>query len=697
MLRRYLVPLLIILIAFTFRVSALDDVRHEFDRSYPHGLAIETLESIQDGHYQDPAPRFYISTIGLPNPLATVVLYMLVALFERSAFIATAISAMLNIVAVAMTFNLTRRLFGRSPAIVAALLMATSPWSVYISRGAYVQGFLEFGAVASAWLLFLALKLGKPRQLLASFVATAIMMQTYAVALALAGQAVAACMVTPATTRKFIKVVAIGMGLLILAIAIQTIPFFLIKYAALPTPDPIAALGANYGQSSSIANPFGLHLNLGALDHSLRLVSGRDFENELLNAVAPEFDTQQALGDGRAGLIDALVVVGVIIAIARSRRDSASRMVLAWLLLPIFTATALMMVFKSLQTTYYYMTITAPAGYILAGLPFMALDRLRQLHWSTHTRRVITGAVSMLVGLAGVAQVSISAWHLQGHASNIFNEPLPTMLPFAPLRWQKQLGDAWRTNCRQINDAFPHYWMVSTLETRRILRDGVSRATTDSEVWAVNESGGNCTLRLGSLAPAFAETIPVRFNDQITVTLYRSSAISTVVPSLGQPALTQSPTLKEIPGAHLYQMLQASAPLRVNLNWTLLDLATTPQSHPGEYVTVTQVMRIDALPNEPYQYWYFAPFVSLQNAQDNVLLTIDNAVALEGSKWQVGDIVISSVRVRVPDDTPPGAYQLKMTLFDPNQKKNAIFFAPDAEGKPIIDLLRPLTIVGPNP
>src|SRR5262245_24323011 len=126
--------LFIILIAFALRVNGLDKVWHDVDTGWPHGLAIETLESILDGRYQDPAPHLYNSTIGLPNPLGAVYLWMLVALFDRSAYSAFAIAAMLNVLAVAMTFDLARRLFGRSPAIVAAVLAASSTWGIWIGR-----------------------------------------------------------------------------------------------------------------------------------------------------------------------------------------------------------------------------------------------------------------------------------------------------------------------------------------------------------------------------------------------------------------------------------------------------------------------------------------------------------------------------------------------------------------------------------
>lgn len=693
MLRRRLLPLLILLLAFGFRVSELDNVQHEFDRSYPHGLAIETLESIQDGRFRDPAPRFYISTIGLPNPLATVVLYMAVALFERSAFVATVISAFLNVLAVAMVWNLARRLFGRSSAIAAAVLMATSPWSVYIARGGYVQGFLEFGAIASAWLMLPALKLAKPRQLLASFGITTIMMQTYAVAMALAGQTFAVCVSAFTTARKLSRVVLIGFAILALAVAMQTLPHFLFPHESLGVPNPVAALDGNYGQSTSIPNPFGIHLNLGAFDHTLRLVSGRDFENELLLPTAPDSAAQELLGDARASLIDALLLLGVLIAAARFRSDMGSRMLLVWLLLPILIATVLMALFKSLQTSYYFMTITAPAGYILASLPFMALRRIQITKLTAQRWERI--ALTIVLSSAAVLQTGISAWHLHGHTFKVFSDPLPAILNFSPLRWQMHLGNAWRANCREVNDALPHFWMVSVLETSRLLRDGVSRANANSDVWAVDPRGGNCTLRLRGPAPALAEVIPVQFNENTILPLYRSPVISPDERLLQDRTPLQPAVLREIPGAGIYQQSNAAAPLRVNLLWTLLDLASTAQARPGEWVTVTQVLRIDALPDEPYGSWYFAPFVTLADAEDKPLVTVDNAVALQGSTWRVGDIVISSVVLRIPADAAPGVYQLKLSLFDPNQKKNAVFFAPDADSKPILDLLRPLSVLSP--
>jgi hypothetical protein len=60
--------------------------------------------------------------------------------------------------------------------------------------------------------------------------------------------------------------------------------------------------------------------------------------------------------------------------------------------------------------------------------------------------------------------------------------------------------------------------------------------------------------------------------------------------------------------------------------------------------------------------------------------------------WRPGDIIISNVRLKVPADAAPGIYKLKISLFDPNQKVNAVFFVPGAPDKPILNLERSLTI-----
>jgi hypothetical protein len=373
-------------------------------------------------------------------------------------------------------------------------------------------------------------------------------------------------------------------------------------------------------------------------------------------------------------------------------------MTLVWFLVPTLTATLLMAVFTTLHTTYYYMTIASPAGYLLAALPFASIDWLAK-RWTVQPRwgTIIRVSLGAALGLVGLAQLAVSSSHLAGHIGYMQRLPPSQNMLFGPLRWQMALRDIWRTQCIEINDVLPHYWMVSVLETARPVREGTARTNSQSEVWAVGERGGNCTSRTTGHAPMLSTAIRVQPSDHAWVDVYRSLPLSPAGPVFDTDESVGNRTLQSIPGSNVYKMLNGDGPLKVNLNWTLIDLAAPPTAQSGGWITINQAWQVDALPDEPHWNWYFAPFVTLSNETDQALVTLDNAPALEGWMWRPGDIILNTVRLQVPTNAIPGHYKLQITLFDPNQKKNAVFFTPDTPDKPILVLERTLTINAPKP
>jgi hypothetical protein len=132
--------------------------------------------------------------------------------------------------------------------------------------------------------------------------------------------------------------------------------------------------------------------------------------------------------------------------------------------------------------------------------------------------------------------------------------------------------------------------------------------------------------------------------------------------------------------------------MTTNIGWSLHQLQMPAQAKAGEAITVTHVWRVDSLPNEPFATWYYAPFVKLIAPDGRQVLSVDNAPALEGWSWRPGELLVSDVRLELPADVPAGEYTLEMSLFDPNQKKNAVYFDPAAPAEPILVLRRPIEI-----
>jgi len=132
--------------------------------------------------------------------------------------------------------------------------------------------------------------------------------------------------------------------------------------------------------------------------------------------------------------------------------------------------------------------------------------------------------------------------------------------------------------------------------------------------------------------------------------------------------------------------------LATHLGWSLLQLDAPAQAHPGDYVVIRHVWRIDALPPEEHAAWYFAPFIDLRTPNGAQVATIDDARALPGYAWQLGSQLHSIVHLKIPADAAPGRYTLEFSLFDPNQKKNAVYFDPRDPATPVVVLKRTIVV-----
>ncbi len=91
------------------------------------------------------------SSVGVPNGPLSVWLLAIPYAFSRSPIVATGFLAALNVLAVAMTLALARRMFGLRAAWVAGLLFAAAPWAVLNSRKLWAQDLLPPFVVGYLW------------------------------------------------------------------------------------------------------------------------------------------------------------------------------------------------------------------------------------------------------------------------------------------------------------------------------------------------------------------------------------------------------------------------------------------------------------------------------------------------------------------------------------------------------------------
>ncbi len=698
---------LVLLVAFACRLHAVQAAWIDNDRTYPHALGLQILDALSTSQFnQLPLLSLHI-TVGVRNGAGASYLLALAGVFDRSLFFAIAFELMLSVAAVAMTYALTRRLWGNAPAFIASLLMATSPWTVYEARGTWVQGSLEFFTVAAAWLAWPALQQGKPQRLVGAFAVAAFAFHTYLAAFGIIAQLLLSCAL--AFQRRLARAVIIGTALCLASVALYAV--FL---AASPDGVLMEKIRPLFERSNAPAQPLQENPNASLLEqrftrdplaHALRLVSGRDYMT-VWTSREDNYPLRQALNESRAVLAELLMLAGGIALFLRARRDAMARVVLGWFALPVAVGFLAATASSTFDLQPMYLLLSSPAGYMLAGAAWLLLPRSITTTESRKTNQGILNEVRLgrsekapnnlphaveggtslweamrhpanhanraalvLLSVWAVANVAIAGVAFISAANTVYGQPFVGTLNWLPLRWGERIGAVLREQCSAINDSTDvnkdqQSWLTSWTRTSRKVQMESARFKNDGNVWSVQAQGGNCVLLpAGAPAPANAEAIPVQFDDGTQFVVHRSLPYTLTEPLMN-----------------------------VNLGWSLLNLSTPESAKAGDEIIIRQDFRIDSLPNEPHDTWLFQPYVKLLNAQREVVAQVDNGAALKGWGWQAGALHLNTTRLRIPSNLPAGEYTLEISLFDPNQMKNAVYFDPVAPATPIVTIQRQLSI-----
>ena len=76
------------------------------------------------------------------------------------------------------------------------------------------------------------------------------------------------------------------------------------------------------------------------------------------------------------------------------------------------------------------------------------------------------------------------------------------------------------------------------------------------------------------------------------------------------------------------------------------------------------------------------------------LIIVSTKSAQAHYEWRTGDEILSTITFQVPKGATSGNYSLLVSLFDPNQKKNAVYFSPQKPQEPIVVIKRTMHIDG---
>lgn len=635
------------------RLHGLNLIRQNEDRAYPHGQGIAIREALADGRMGDLPTLGITASIDLPNPIGASYFWAAFTAIDPDPYTATAFVAMANVLVAACAYSIAKKQAGPLAGLAAGILAATNPWSNWVARGAWLQGTIETFSALALWLAYTGAVSRSGRRIVAAGAVAAVAMQTYLVAFGLMAQLALAIFVSGAFRARQLKRPA----LITICLCVISLTMFAALFLARPkTP-------GNFGNPVNPPQPTDL-VNLDPINHALRLASGRDFENTFVETDTPNFALRDSISDARATLIDVLFGVGLVILAWQSMRPfdklRASRMLLVWAMAPVLGAFVIAnFVFKAWEVHVFYLMLGSPVYYILPALIFSPLRR-GEAKIKNNPLRLSVSAVGMLLVMGCAA---ISLWNFQGEVEANVRFPynhdgLPSLL----LRDQKRISGELKAGCSAISAKENDDWLASLLGTMKPVRAWALRAGNVSMSASLPAGGALCSFGVDEPAPAFAQSTNVAIAGQ-----RRTDHVPLVVrvDKISQGAITQNQNMP------------------TNLGWTLTHFAATPQAVPGEVITITHAWRVDSLPTEPHGNWYYAPFLKLVDSSGKTWASVDNAMALEGYTWKVGETLFSTAHLTIPPDAPAGEYTIITSLFDPNQKKNAVYFA---DGKVVLEL-----------
>ncbi|MCW1966860.1 MAG: glycosyltransferase family 39 protein, partial [Anaerolineae bacterium] len=448
----------LLLFAFGLRVYGIEAVRHDFDRAYPHGAGIGIVEAISAHQWQQLPLLSLRSNINLPNPALASYLWAIVAAFPagRDPYIITFVNVALNVLSLAMLADLARRLIGKNAAILAIALAASSLWSVYLAQGAWLQGLLEFSATFTLWAIIRAWQSRRPWRIFLALCVAALVMHTYLLAFGLLAQILAFGLIGLMTRKHRPIFAAYVMGAMVCVLGIAIFSILVLR----DTPNILSQLqnGVNNASTSgeSVPNPFGVSNTFAALYHAVGVITGRFYEDMWANAPNSYFGLRDWLSNARALLIEAFFALGVLSALLRRR--FGDWITLAWFFVPVVGITLLTLFLPNLAVFHHYMMITAPGGYLLAGM-FLGQNKLFSSFFAFSPPKWLlqTIVASSAIFILGVPALNFIA-HVAHNRVTPFDEQQAANLDTLTIQHLRQIGETWRNNCPEIaNPQHPNW------------------------------------------------------------------------------------------------------------------------------------------------------------------------------------------------------------------------------------------------
>ncbi len=654
----------ILILAAFLRFWNLEATEFKFDEARVCNLAAHFVDT------GTPPLRGMGSSTGIDNPPLAVYLMSVPILFSRDPLVVTAFVTLLNVVAVWGCYRFGRRYWGTTVGLLAALLLAVSPWAIFYSRKVWAQNLLLPFVLLYMSLLYAWLVDDRRWALSGAIVTLAALTQIHFAALALAPVLVVAFLASLIQRLRQKRAAPLWAPLIVgSAAALLCYVPYLVADAQSGWNNVRALLDAARApaQTQWEAVRFAL-LNVGGRE--IHALAGPERYQDYLNSILD-------LSYWPDRLQEALVVASALYLAWRcwqirkeSRTLARYGLLLLWLILPV------LFFLRSQSPVFpHYLIPLYPAPYL--ALAIAAQELVQTVAARVDHKRLLYSLVALplvaLVAWQSYLSLSIHAFVDQHHTPGGMGTPVRIL--------------------RQV---------VRTLE-RQAETWGNQQAITvcpgDNPRW------DECPAVFGFMT---SRSLDVRFVDGRAALLIPQSEADTPLllapgqsmaaselPRYAVPLPGEDVALRENVDLYRFYRLPAGAspaaeaqadgsPVRLANGVELLGYEWSERPAPGQTTRLALYWRVGTLPADPPAQGY--SFANHLLAADDQRAGQSDGPGYRVELWQAGDTLVSWFDFALAADAPRPPYRLRTGMYVHTPPDQFVTIpVVDAQGQPIAD------------
>ena len=584
---------IILAVALIARFRYLVYIEHNIDQAYPIWQALNTLDN---GIFPTIGQG---TSVLFANAPMTGYLYLPIVALTRSILGVEVLVIALNTLAVWMGYRVACHVLGKYWALLVALILAVNPFLIEYSRTTWVQSLLPFYATAMLWQLTPVL-LNKTRHPARNLIITAILFGLVANSYLLAFLWIAPIGLLLLIFYKWIdwRAVIIGVGI----VALMTTPYAI---TLIHDWGDIQAELTDFSDNPSRITPDGW-------EHAVRLVTGARYEIVRgVDAPANDMPLRHAITETLhyVGLFMIFIGIGygVWVLYRRTTQKNIMLIVFVWFFIPIIP-----MSYTGNPVHPFYQLLGVPMGAILAILGMKTVYNLAPL--ILKTRLVVLGLATMIFW-SGLMLVNSGRF-----GEETAHTPVAHGLGALPIRWGLMLG-GWVNLDNNIVFADMPEWVMNSFAGRTfpLIRDNRAPSFT------IYPANGGTYITVGDDEPIQSSARTLDFMNGAKIHVYHLPPQSEVLSYMAVPM--NVPTTQ---GLRL-------------LGYTLTD----------NYLQL--FWQVDFIAPEVKDL-ILGAFVHVYNAQEERVINTGGG-ALEGWRWQIGDIYVDQIPLDFPQDGAPFTIQ----------------------------------------